>query len=408
VTPRGEIWIGPIELIDGRWRDPVPPRCLAASLPAAETVQKSNTISLELRDLDVRLRPTGLRSQTSRRRLADKSLRFGDLYDGLTPSPLLREQIADVIGERRQSIAGSYVPIFYRGIVVDDRAHLYGRARFHGGDAVFIRTSEEPVPVDDDDELLRLALEAHAKDPTFINNHQCYYRKCLAGHEAEYKLTLSSDADIWALTASFHDLVKRGKLPGFVLEYRDGLQVWDYVNHLFEVLSPEPERGYVSFIPTTDGLFTCKRKWFVRDALIRREELRPGISIEGSLEEHLRQHLDAETRRLPSFRRVRYDVNFESVETGHVYGVFFDHCSLLESPQMALTQCEVEYLRSRTLVRPDESAVLPELAAVTDWIRAFLTARRQPFQESFYSKLSFLRDVVDGAVPPAPRVAGRT
>lgn len=395
--PCGEIWIGPVALIDGRWRDPAPPPCLVASLPAVEPVQKSNTISLELRDLDVSLRPAGLQRPASPRWLAAGWLRFGDLYDGLTPSPLLRELVADIGGE--PSIAGSYVPIFYRGIAVEGHAHLYGRARFHGGDAVFIRTSEQPTLVDDDEGMLRSALEAHAEDPTFINNHQCYYRKCLAGREAEYKLNLPGDADIWSLTASFHDLVMRGGLPGFVLEHRDGLQAWDYVNHLFEVLSPEPERGYVSFIPTTDGLYTRKRKWFARDALVRREELRSGISIEGPIEEYLRWHLDAETRRLPSFRRVRYDVNFESIETGHVYGVFFDHCSLLESPRVALVQCEVEYLRSRTFVRPDERAVLPELAAATQRIQEFLTKRRQPFEKTFYSKLSFLRDVVHGAVP---------
>jgi hypothetical protein len=261
------------------------------------------------------------------------------------------------------------------------------------------------VPVSDDEELLRAARAAHAVDPTFVNSHQCYYRKCFAGREAEYKLTLAADADIWALTASCHDLIARGGIPGFVLEYGDGLQAWDYVNHLFEVVAPETERGYVSFIPTTDGRFTRKRKWFASDALIRREELRSGISIEGPLEDYLDGYLDGEVRRLPSFRRVRYDVNFESVETGHVYGVFFDHSSLLESPRTALVQCEVEYLRSRTLVAPDESAVLPELAAATERIRAFLGERGQEFEEAFYSKLSFLRDCVDGGVTG---IAGRT
>jgi len=398
VTLLGEIWIGPIELIDGRWGERPPPSCLIARLPAVESAPRSNTISLALPELDVGLRPAGSAPPESPRWQSARSLRFGDLYDGLVPSPLLRGLVEE-LDPGLASPAGSWVPILYRGVAVDGRAHLYGRARFDGDSALFIRLSEEPVPVDDDGELLRAALTVHAADPTFVNSHQCYYRKCLSGREVEYKLTLPEGSDIWALTASFHDLVRRGGMPGFVLEYGDGLQAWDYVNHLFEVLAPEPERGYVSFIPTTDGRFTRKRKWFASDALVRREELSSGIAIEGPLEDYLEDYLDGEARRLPSFRRVRYDVNFEAVETGHVYGVFFDHCSLLESPGTALVQCEVEYLRSRTFVAADESAVLPELGAATERIRAFLRERGQSFEESFYSKLSFLRDVVDAGLP---------
>jgi len=399
--PRAEVWIGPIELIDGRWHEPGLPPCLVVSLPAAELTPSSNTISLALGGLDYGLRPAGApRPQTGPWREAE-SVRFAELFDGLVPSPLLRELTADLGGSLRPE---SYVPILYRGMAADDCAHLYGRTRFDGDRANFLRTTAEPVPVGDDDQLLRAALAAHGADPTFVNSHGCCYRKCFGGDEVEYKLTLSGAADIWGLTAAFHELVRRGGMPGFVLEYGDGLQAWDYVNHLFEVVAPEPERGYVSFIPTTDGLCTRKRKWFAEDALVRREEIRPGIPIEGSMEAHLSEELGVEARRLPSFRRVRYDVNFESVESGHVYGAFFDHSSLLESPRTALVQCEIEYLRSRTLLPPDETAVLPELAVAKERIRAFLTARRQPFEESFYSKLSFLRDVVTGR--PAPTAGG--
>jgi hypothetical protein len=390
VSARGEIWLGPIELLDGRWRDRDLPPCLVATASTAEPAARRNTISLELGDLSVSVRPTGSR------RPAAGPLRFGDLYDGLTPSPALRALLADVLPANRMPLVDSYVPIFYRDVLADERGHVYGRARFYGDDALFIRTSEEQISATDDETVLRAACDLHAHNPTFINSHQCYYRRCLAGKEAEYKFTLPAGANIWALTASFHDTVKRGGLPGYVLEYRDEFQTWDYVNHLFEVLAPEPERGYVSFIPTTDGRYTRKRKWYVQDALTRREEISSGISIEGSIEEYLRDYFDAETRQLPSFRRVRYDVNFESIETGHVYGAFFDHCSLLEAPEVALVQCELEYLRSRTMLRPDEGAVLPELGALAERTRTFLGARRQPFHESFYSKLSFLRDVVDG------------
>ncbi len=396
MTGEAEIWIGPVELLDGRWSDPRLPPCLAARLPAVESAAASNTISIELADLVVKIRVVGTTGPSYRQ------LRFGQLYDGLSPSPTLRALLESNVPNAATGPIDSYVPVFYRGVELDGRAHIYGQARFHGDDALFMRTSDEPVSVEDD-RLLRDACALHGRNPTFINSHQCYYRKCLAGLEAEYKFTLPNEANIWALTTAFHDTVKRGGVPGFVLEYHDGLQTWDYVNHLFEVLAPASEQGYISFIPTTDGRYTRKRKWYAQDALVRREEISPRISIDGSLEDYLDGYLDAETRRLPSFRRVRYDVNFESTETGHVYGVFFDHSSLLQAPDIALVQCELEYLRSRTVVEPDESAILPELAALAERTRQFLRSSRQPFHESFYSKLSFLRDTVDGRTQESAR-----
>ena len=60
-----------------------------------------------------------------------------------------------------------------------------------------------------------------------------------------------------------------------------------------------------------------------------------------------------EAQRLPTFRRIRYDVNVESLATGHYYGVFFDRCHLTAQPTVVMCQCEIEYCRSRTTQRAD-------------------------------------------------------
>ncbi len=89
---------------------------------------------------------------------------------------------------------------------------------------------------------------------------------------------------------------------------------------------------------------------------------------------------------------MRYDVNFESMRTGHVYGIFFDHCSLVQAPHIVLNQCEIEYLRSRTRLEPDEPAVLQELEEITAWTQAFLDEMGVRYRLGYYSKLSFLKD----------------
>ena len=58
---------------------------------------------------------------------------------------------------------------------------------------------------------------------------------------------------------------------------------------------------------------------------------------------------------MPPFQRVRYDVQCESMRTGHVYGIFFDRCSLLAAPEVVLSQCELEYRRSRSILDHDRT-----------------------------------------------------
>ena len=54
------------------------------------------------------------------------------------------------------------------------------------------------------------------------------------------------------------------------------------------------------------------------------------------------------------FRCLRYDINLESLSTGHNYSIMFDRCTTAADPVEPLVRCEIEYLRSRTLFPIDE------------------------------------------------------
>jgi hypothetical protein len=292
------------------------------------------------------------------------------------------------------------VPIFYlatRPAGDGLETHVYSQIRFLAEDACFIRLTPQPITVPDVEGLgwLPEALERHGADFLRLNNHQRYYRKCFPGRELEYKYTIDPPtADIWTLTARLYQRLLDGRLAGYVPEYRDEFQAWDYTNHLFQVADPVSDRGYVSFIPTTDGKNLVKRKWFAADGFDRRESHTYGVSAERGFDAYVSEELGVHAVRLPSFRRTRYDVNFESRRTGHVYGIFFDTVSLLGAPEVQLQQCELEYLRSRTVVAPDADAVLREMVEIAEWLEDFLREHHLPADRGYYSKLSFLLDTV--------------
>ncbi|MGW7051080.1 hypothetical protein [Streptomyces sp. NPDC054887] len=331
--------------------------------------------------------------------------RGDELFPGMLAGSGLRAAVTAVTGDA----SGPLVPLFY--VTADgERAHVHSQVRFLADDACFIRITPEPVATSQVEDLgwLAEAVRLHAEQFLFLNNHQRYYRKCFGGKELEYKYTLTPPVDSWTLTVELYQDLLAGGLPGYLMEYRDEFQAWDYLNHLFEVTGPEEDRGYVSFIPTTDGKHLLKRKWYAQDAFERRESHTYGLDLadDGRFEEYIREELKVRAVRLPSFRRVRYDVNFESVRTGHVYGIFFDHCSLVEAREVTLNQCELEYLRSRVAVEPDEAEVLAEMTEIVAWLEAFLRARGLSDERGFYSKRTFLKDAV-AARPELARTVGR-
>ena len=232
-------------------------------------------------------------------------------------------------------------------------------------------------------------------------NPGCWYSKWNAEYELERKWTLAAGADVWRLARAVYDDVAGAAVAGFVPEFGDEFQIWDYENVLFEVLEPREARGYISFIPQADGRTTVKRKIFERDAELRRERLTGDVVLRGSYEETARELTGAQVRALPPCRRKRVDVNIESLESGHVYGIFFDVSRLVDDPGVALVQCELEYLRSRTLAAPPP--VEPEFERLAAYVATVLAAQSVGADQSPYSKLSFLRDAVAARAGSAAR-----
>jgi hypothetical protein len=326
-----------------------------------------------------------------------------ELFDGVAPGPALRA--LDL-----SPASGTLVPIFYiaTDAASDDNAALvqvFTQVQSGSEGSCFLYLTSSPAGRSEvvPPALVASLLELREEHAEFLNNHRLYYRKASPELELEHKLTLRQPADIWCITLGLYEAVRSGGFPGFAMEFENHLQQSDYRNFLYEVVAPETERGYVSFIPTVDGLNLLKQKWFTQDSLVRRESLSYKVDVKSGYADHLANSMGLTVVPLPPFKRFRYDLQVESLRTGNVYGVFLDQVSLLEAPDKVLNQVEIEYRRSRSLAMPTERGVLDEMETVVDWAEAFLTSRSVAYKRGFYSKLSFLRDVV--AANPALAVA---
>lgn len=305
--------------------------------------------------------------------------------------------LSDLIGS---DAAPGLVPLCYLAQDPGGGYHAYAQIRFHPEDACFVRTTPDPVghgPVGDL-HWLGPVLAAHSASSMALNNHLRYFRKHFAGTELEFKYNLDPAPNIWAASMELLKALHDGALEGFRPEYRNEFQIHHTQNHLFDVTGPEHEVGYASFIPTVTAGFVLKRKWFTEDTFARREELTPSVNVApDDFESYLSDELGLQVQTMPPFERVRYDIQCESMRTGHVYGIFFDRCSLLAAPEVVLSQCELEYLRSRSIFDHDPNTVLSEMERLDDWLRSHLTGRGWASERTFYSKRSFLRDVMRGA-----------
>jgi hypothetical protein len=265
--------------------------------------------------------------------------------------------------------------------------------------ALYVRYGEGPA--DADAGSLMSANEAAWRVARNSFNDGCWYSKYRADVEIEKKLTFPHPVDTWRLNHRLYCAIVEGKLAGFIPEFNDEFQVWDFENYMFDVLSPADQRGYVSFIPQSNGRMTVKQKLFAQDQEIRVEKLKANVDVPlDQIAEHARALVGGEVRALPPYRRKRFDVNLESLETGNVFGIFFDLCRPLGDTDDALFQCEIEYLRSRTM-GPIER-VLEEYEQVARFSEEFLQAEGVEYKKGYYSKLSYLRDYVARRQAAAP------
>ena len=101
--------------------------------------------------------------------------------------------------------------------------------------------------------------------------------------------------------------------------------------------------------------------------------------------------MNGKIKPLPPFRRKRFDINYESLESGHIYGVYFDICTTIDSgPTHRFGQAEVEYCRSRTLFPLTD--VRPEFEALAQHVEQYLTANGVEYERNLLSKLDFARE----------------
>ncbi|QMU67281.1 hypothetical protein [Streptacidiphilus sp. P02-A3a] len=319
-----------------------------------------------------------------------------DLVDGsaLYPDAIAGSALRALVGE---AAAPGLVPLCYLSEHPGGGYHAYAQIRFHHEDACFVRTTREPVGAGPVESLrwLKPTLDEHANLEPRLNNHQRYYRTHFAGTELEYKYNLEQHPNIWASSMELLKALRHGELPDCLPEYRQEFEINAFDNHMYEVLGPEQERGYASFIPMVDGRHLLKRKWFTEDAFARREELFSDIEVAPhEFAQFLRSEHNLRVQALPAFRRVRYDIQCESMRTGHVYGIFFDRCSLLAAPEILLSQCEIEYRRSRSVLDQDKEELLTEMDRIDHWLSRYLAGRSLAKQRTLHSKLSFLREVV--------------
>ena len=256
-----------------------------------------------------------------------------------------------------------------------DGWHTYSRTDQTTNQWRFIRTSADPVAAPDDADLpwLDPALAAHAEHAQALNNAYCTTPDGLAGLEVEVKLTLDPTAAIWPLATELHRRLLGGEILTMIPRFGVDIAAWDYDNFLFEVTAPADQRGYVSFMDIGGNGFQLKRKQFDSDALKRRERLTSDIHPDRPLDAYVRDVLHLQARQLPPFRRIRYDIMMESAATGNRYSILLDRCTLHQDASQVLTQCEIEYRRTRSVLHVSEESVLNELTALCDWTTHFLT-----------------------------------
>lgn len=231
-----------------------------------------------------------------------------------------------------------------------------------------------------------------------LNNYLCYRVKLEPDVELEHKFTFTGNPDIHVLARETIAAAADLAFPGWIVEFREEIQQWDFLNHIYAINSPAADVGYVSFIPTTDGKYTVKRKIFAQDTDERPELRSRGVKIGADLAAHVREEMGLEPDWQATFRRIRYDVSVEHVGSGNVFGIAFDRSTIIDEDGHRvpgadeLVQCEIEYIYSQSITAEDFADVRRDLAdlrvSVADWFRS----RGLDFYETHESKLTWLRN----------------
>jgi hypothetical protein len=276
----------------------------------------------------------------------------------------------------------------------------YTLMSYTGDDLLYIRLPGAPAlgTPGSADHRARWAADLSARHRAHggqLNNHACWRRNLLPGLEAEHKFTLPPGTGIWDLAVTTHQHVRAGTFGGWICEHGNdgGFTQGDLANHLFAITRPASERGYIAFMPAIDGPgYLIRRKRYTRDQTLRREDLThaPDLTADpGDLPQVIRDRYGLVPAWGATYRRVRYNVTLESLETGHVFSIMYDRSTAEHATN--LVQAEVEYLRSRALRTGSKNQILRQLGELTTRTRELLAGNGITQTEDQMSKLTWLR-----------------
>ena len=276
----------------------------------------------------------------------------------------------------------------------------YTLMSYTGDDLLYIRLPGPPVRGTPASTACRARWAAtlsarHRAHGGQLNNHACWRRNLLPGIEAEHKFTLPADAGIWDLAVTTHQHLRAGTLGSWICEHGNdgGFTQGDLTNHLFAITRPASERGYIAFMPVINGPgYYIRRKRYTRDQTLRREDLThaPELTADpGDLAQVIRGRYGLVPAWSATYRRVRYNVTLESLETGHVFSIMYDRSTAEHATD--LVQAEVEYLRSRTLRTGSRNQILRQLGELAARTRELLATNGITCIEDQMSKLTWLR-----------------
>jgi hypothetical protein len=311
----------------------------------------------------------------------------------------MTDKLAALPWNERHGGTNGVGPLFYLAPSPDGWVP-YSQILYSHQELLFVQLDGGSLVGDPDDKATLLdwfeeLVGRHRRHADLLNNHQLVFVVHRPDDEIEHKFTLPVGADIWSLATRLLAAFMDGGVRGWIGEYRNEFEQWAFLNHLYEIAGPSSEQGYISFIPAVDGRWIIKRKWFTEDQPIRRERRDRGVELPPNPD--LAAEIMARFGVVPawsaSFYRVRFDVNVESLVTGHGYSVMFDRCSPVGQPDEVLVQCEVEYLRSRTVHPIDDGQLLAEFDWLCAWVRGWLAGEGLDAVEDHKSKLTFLREV---------------
>jgi hypothetical protein len=272
---------------------------------------------------------------------------------------------------------------------------LYPQVDLYHGCARFLRLPGEAAPRGTAVHQLLAGIDEHFLK---ILNYLCFRVKLKPDVELEHKFTLTGHPDVYSLARDSLRLARSGGLTGFGVEFREEIQSWDFLNHLYAIEEPAAEAGYVSFIPTTDGRNTVKRKIFTEDADERVELRNRGVDCGPDLEAYVRDVMGLTPAWSASFRRVRYDISVEAITSGNVIVISYDRCTIVDgsgrpvpgAPE--LTQCEMEYIYCQTLAEATFDSVRQDLDRLRELMSCYFDQRGIENYQRHESKLTFLRN----------------